>query len=311
MSLRSTSVLLALVATITPLLAEESNVENDDNVLEIRTVRQKLDQDGRLKDVIQKTEVLDSFMIDKKNALSLSEALMNEPGVRVSNECSMCGVKRIMLNGMKGEHTTILVDGLPTHTLISGFYAVDAIATTGVESIEIARGAGASLIAPEAIGGTINILTKEAYQDEAAFDFARGSHNFTAIKMAATAVSDDGLTGITLVGQYDTQDQEDHDENGVSEAPFIKNQSFTGRISHDLNDSNNIQVRVSKVNSEIFGGPVIGELTNSIGSTLSGYDGVESDQLFVNNDVREQYIGKSWETTEWIETIVMKLTSSG
>jgi len=139
------------------LVSEEANLQTDsDEVLVIRSVREKLEQDGRLKDVIQKTEILDSLTIENKNALSLTDALKNEPGVRVSNECSMCGVKRIMLNGMKGEHTTILVDGLPTHTLISGFYAVDSIATTGVESIEIARGAGASLIAPEAIGGTLS-----------------------------------------------------------------------------------------------------------------------------------------------------------
>lgn len=67
----------------------------------------------------------------------------------------MCGVKRIMLNGMKGEQTTILVDGLPVHTMISGYYAVDAIPTTGVERIEVARGAGASLIAPKPLAALL------------------------------------------------------------------------------------------------------------------------------------------------------------
>jgi outer membrane receptor for ferrienterochelin and colicin len=280
------------------VLANDNSVE----VIEVRSIRQKLTQSGRLKDVIQQTEILDKVMINNKNALSLSDAINNEPGVNVSNECSMCGVKRIMLNGMKGEHTTILVDGLPTHTLISGFYAVDAIATTGVDRIEIARGAGASLIAPEAIGGTVNIITKQAYENEISFDIAKGSHNFTAYKGMATGISEDGKTGITLIAQYDKQDQEDHDENGVSEAPFQENQSITVLISQDLDDSNNLQLRVSKVNSEIFGGPVIGEVIHSIGEALTGFDGISSAQLFVDDDVRNDYIGKAWETTEWIDT---------
>ena len=152
--MRMLSPLYLALATIYPLVypsvafAEDvAEAENNTEVIEIRSLRQKLDQAGRLKDVIQQTEVLDAITIENKNALSLTAAINNEPGVNVSNECSMCGVKRIMLNGMKGEHTTILVDGLPTHTLISGFYAVDAIATTGVDRIEVARGAGASLIA--------------------------------------------------------------------------------------------------------------------------------------------------------------------
>ena len=299
---------LAVIASLpiaTPFLsfAEEATENKKElEIIEVRSFRQKLDQAGRLKDVIQQTEILDALTIENKNALSLTAAINNEPGVNVSNECSMCGVKRIMLNGMKGEHTTILVDGLPSHTLISGFYAVDAIATTGVDRIEVARGAGASLIAPEAIGGTVNIITKEAYENTVAFDYAKGSHDFTAMKTMATGISEDGKTGITLIGQYDKQDQEDHDDNGVSEAPFIENLSLTAFISQDISDSSNVQVRVSKVQSEIFGGPILGDMVTSIGTALSGYDNEPSEQLFVDDDVRNDYIGKPWETTEWINT---------
>ena len=286
--------------------AEANATQNEDieviEVIEVINLRSKLEQAGRLKDVIQQTEILDSLLIEKKNALNLTAAINNEPGVNVSNECSMCGVKRIMLNGMKGEHTTILVDGLPTHTLISGFYGVDAIATTGVDRIEVARGAGASLIAPEAIGGTVNIVTRQAYENTASFDYVKGSHDFTAIKGMGTAVSEDGKTGLTFVAQYDKQNQEDHDDNGVSEAPYMENVSITSLVSHDINDTNNIQVRLSNIQSEVFGGPVIGDNVRSIGQALGSYDGIESDSLFEDDDVNKQFIGKAWETTEWINT---------
>lgn len=295
---------LSITAALSPVTSfanaesEANNVER----IEVRTVRQKLGDSGRLKDVIQQTEVLDELMIQNKNALSLSEAINNEPGVNVSNECSMCGVKRVMLNGMKGEHTTILVDGIPTHTLISGFYAVDATATAGLDRIEIARGAGASLIAPEAIGGTINIVTKQATENSATFDMSKGSHDFTAFSGAATGVSEDGKTGITLIASYNKQNQEDHDDNGVSEAPFQENRSVSALISQDIGDSHNIQVRLSSVQGEIFGGPVIGDKADSIGQVLATYDGEESEQLFAGDDVRNEYIGKPWETAEWIKT---------
>ncbi|WP_444920388.1 TonB-dependent receptor plug domain-containing protein [Microbulbifer sp. CnH-101-G] len=57
-------------------------------------------------------------------------------------------------------------------------------------------------------------------------------------------------------------------------------------------------LRLAYTDSTIFGGPQ----GYSIGEVLSGYDGIESEHLFVNDDVRDEYIGKPWETTEWIDT---------
>ena len=78
--------------------------------------------------------------------------------------------------------------------------------------------------------------------------------------------------------------------------------SFTAFVSHDVNDTNNIHLRISKVESEIFGGPVIGDKVGSIGQAIFGFDGEDSAQLFVDDDVSAEYIGKPWEMTEWIKT---------
>ena len=128
-----------------------------------------------LKDVIQKTEVVSDISIEQMNAVNLSEAIAQSPGVRVNNECSMCGVKRVMLNGLRGEQTTILVDGIPTYTMLSGFYA-HAAASAGIRNVEIARGAGASLTAPEAIGGTLNLVTREATSNGLDVDLSGGEN---------------------------------------------------------------------------------------------------------------------------------------
>lgn len=307
LSLISRCVALALLAAPASVFAqhvaaEQTAAEQDVERIGVVGVRERLTQQGRLQDVIQKTEVLDVSAIINKHAVNLSEALQDEPGIRVSNECSMCGAKRIMLNGLRGEHTTILIDGLPVHTMLSGFYAVDAIATTGIDRIEIARGAGASLIAPEAIGGTINIITKDALRNSLELDMSGGSHGFQAIQALATGVSSDGNTGLTLIAQFDTHDQEDKDDNGVSEAPYQKNNVLTARLSHDVNASNNLQLRLSTVSAEVFGGPVIGDITNSIGAALAGYDGVASEQLFEGENINNRYIGKAWETLEWVKS---------
>ncbi|HER19533.1 MAG TPA: TonB-dependent receptor, partial [Chromatiales bacterium] len=146
--------------------------------IEVKDLRQKLQQAGMLKDEIQQTEVISTKDIERKQAANVTEAIQNEPGVNVSTECSMCGVKRVMINGLKGEHTTVLVDGVPTHSMISGFYGLDGVSSAGVERVEIARGAGASLIAPEAVGGSVNIVTKRATKNAAEIDLSAGENGY-------------------------------------------------------------------------------------------------------------------------------------
>ncbi|MFG0457170.1 TonB-dependent receptor plug domain-containing protein [Shewanella mangrovisoli] len=313
MRVKPTYLAILLAALLHPPLASADEVKQPEldkiERVSVVGVRQRLEQAGTLANTIMKTEVIDASVIENKNAVNLSEAIDNSPGVKVSNECSMCGVKRIMLNGMKGEQTTILVDGLPVHTMISGYYAVDAIPTTGVERIEVARGAGASLIAPEAIGGTINIVSHEPTENGAELDISAGENGYRKLGFLGKGVTQDGRTRATLVAQYDDRDQADADNNKVNEAPMQENRNLTARVSHDLTDADNLVLRVANIQSEIFGGPMIGStfadgVASSTGNVLSGYDGQPSEpqQLFEDGDVRKRYTGKAWETTEWIKT---------
>ena len=275
-----------------------SSDESLDEVV-VTGVRDRLYSTGALKDVILKTEVVDEALIEARQAVNLSQAIAASPGVRVSNECSMCGVKRIMLNGLRGEHTTILTDGLPLHTMLAGYYAVDAIATTGVNRIEVARGAGASLISPEAIGGTINVISKEPEATGLEIDAMIEEGDGYLVSSYASLVSDNGRHRLGFVAQFDRHDKVDGDNNGVGEAPLQDNKNLILRLNSDLTESDNIVVRTAFIDSEIFGGPMA---VNDIDALLRDYDGVPSAELFENGDVRQTFVGKPWETAEWIET---------
>ena len=272
-------------------------------------VRKRLEQAGTLTNAVMKTEMVSSATIENLNAVNLSEAIRLSPGVRVSNECSMCGVKRIMLNGMKGEQTTILVDNLPIHTMISGYYAVDAIPTTGIERIEVARGAGASLTAPEAIGGTINVISSEPLESGLDFDVNFEDEGLKLLGVKSAWVSKSGDTRVTLVGQYDKHHQVDNDDNAVNEEPRQENRNIVFRLSQDIGIRNNVTLRLGKVKSEVFGGPMLGEtfadgVATDVETIISRYDGIYNEgwQLFKDGNVRERFIGKAWETAEWIDT---------
>ncbi|GEA13078.1 TonB-dependent receptor [Alteromonas sp. KUL49] len=278
-------------------LESEANLET----ISVIGVRERLYEAGMLKDTVQKTEVISDSLMEKIQASALTDAISLSPGVRVNNECSMCGVKRVMLNGLRGEHTTILVDGIPVYTMMSGFYGLDAASSAGIESIEIARGAGASLIAPEAIGGTINLVTKKAIENSVTVDLSAGENGYQKGSVVATGLANDDNTRITFSAQYDNRDQFDGDDNGVSESPELNNTVATLFVSHDFSKQDSVHFRANLANSEIFGGPTDTDISAAF-TEFNAEPDFESDSLFENDDVRNQYIGRGWETTEWIES---------
>lgn len=212
----------------------------------------------QVKDDIIQTDVINQKKIEKKQAANLAQAIEDEPGVKVSTECSMCGVKRVMLNGLKGEHTTLLMNGVPNSSIVEGFYGFDAIPMAGITAIEISRGAGASLIASEAIGGVINVVTDRPRKEALTIDLSKGNQGYHKYQLAGTHVSQDNKTALAVSAQSDHLDQFDQDNNYVNESPALSNESLTAHLWHTLSSADKIEVRIENQTSEIFGGPMLG-----------------------------------------------------
>ena len=281
---------------------QEETATPDIEEVVVSGVRARLEQSGALKDVIEQTELIGNATLESTQSLSLADALSEAPGADVAIDCSMCGFKRLRLNGLRAEHTNLLIDGLPAHTIVSGFYGLDSVSMTGVERIEIARGAGSSLTAPEAIGGVVNVVTQDAYENGGYLELAGGETGYLQINALGTLISDDSRTRATFYGQMDSRDQVDEDNSGVSENPYLDNTTISAKISHDFTDRDNVVVRLTAAEQVSFGGPVLGDTAASIDSALASAALGEADQLFLNNDVTDRWIGNPWETLEWVDT---------
>ncbi|MBQ1783514.1 MAG: TonB-dependent receptor [Gammaproteobacteria bacterium] len=283
-----------------------SDADQPVEVIEVQGVRQRLERKGQLGDMIEKTELISSAELFNSQSATLSEAIDTAPGIRVSNECSMCGIKRVMINGLKGEHTTILVDGVPMHSMVSSYYGMDAISTAGIDSIEIARGSGASMIAPEAIGGTINIITKTPYRNAVEADLSTGTDGYRNASVMGTAVTKDGKGGALVTAQSYTADGFDGDGNGVGETAAMDNQSLSVKLTYDFSPRDNAELRYARFTSDIMGGPFGVSRDAALSSLING--DTPFGQWFEDGDVSQRYLAQPWETTEAIDSKREELT---
>ncbi|KJD36405.1 TonB-dependent receptor [Tamlana sedimentorum] len=101
----------------------------------------------------------------KQNPISnVFEALQNVNGVRPQLNCNVCNTGDIHINGLEGPYTLVLIDGMPIVSGLSTVYGLSGIPNSLIEQIEIVKGPASSLYGSEAVGGLINIRTKQFFK---------------------------------------------------------------------------------------------------------------------------------------------------
>ena len=175
--------------------------------------------------------ILDSDLLNKVSAPTIAEGLSFQPGVRVENSCQNCGFAQVRINGLDGQYSQILINSRPIFSALAGVYGLEHIPANMVERIEVVRGGGSALYGSSAIGGTINIITKEPMRNSGEL-----SHTVTSIgcgksldnntTLNASLVTDDRKAGLTIYGQSRIRDAYDHNGDGFVEIPVIKSQTI-------------------------------------------------------------------------------------
>ncbi|WP_028297168.1 TonB-dependent receptor [Olivibacter sitiensis] len=120
---------------------------------------------GTMKDVSRlaspiPVEVYTPSYFRKNPTPSLFDAVGMINGVQPQLNCNVCNTGDIHINGMEGPYTMILIDGMPIVSALSSVYGLSGIPNSMVERIEVVKGPASSLYGSEAMGGIINVITK-------------------------------------------------------------------------------------------------------------------------------------------------------
>ena len=92
---------------------------------------------------------------------SIFESLQNVNGVRPQLNCNVCNTGDIHINGLEGPYTMILIDGMPIVSGLSTVYGLTGIPQSLIERVEVVKGPASTLYGSEAVGGLINLITKQ------------------------------------------------------------------------------------------------------------------------------------------------------
>ncbi len=111
-------------------------------------------------DVPNSVSLISLKEIERRNKTYLNDVLEYTPGVYIMRgDVNIRGSSGFSLGA--GSRVLLLVDGIPMMPGDSGDIKWDIVPMSQIERVEIVKGAGSALYGSQALGGVINIITKE------------------------------------------------------------------------------------------------------------------------------------------------------
>lgn len=105
-------------------------------------------------------EIYTPAFFKKNPSPNIFESLNMVNGVQPQLNCNVCNTGDIRINGMEGPYTMVLIDGMPIVSSLATVYGLAGIPNSIVNRIEVVKGPASALYGSEAVGGLINIITK-------------------------------------------------------------------------------------------------------------------------------------------------------
>ena len=115
----------------------------------------------RAQDALPDVSVITRADIERSQARDLPTLLQNLAGMEITQSGGMGGVATLFMRGAESRHALVLVDGLPMNNLNFNLAALEHLPLNGIERIEVVRGNVSSLYGSAALGGVIQIFTRQ------------------------------------------------------------------------------------------------------------------------------------------------------
>ncbi len=205
--------------------------------------------------------VLTPLVFESTNSNMLSEGLCFLPGLRVENDCQNCGFQQVRINGLDGQYSQLLIDGRPIISALNGVYGIEQIPAGMIERVEVMRGGGSALYGSNAIGGVINIITREALTNTGSV-----AHNLTMIggksaenntSLSASIVGSNNRSGLYLFSNIKNRNPYDNDNDGFTEICELKGNTSGFRAFYKPDSYSKITLEYHNITEKRRGGNLL------------------------------------------------------
>jgi outer membrane receptor for ferrienterochelin and colicins len=110
---------------------------------------------------VETIDVLSSKEFVRNPVSNVFDALTYAKGIYCDIDQGMTNPVDININGLEGNYTMYTIDGVPAMNNLAGIFALSAFPVSMVDNIQIEGGSNSTVYGTDAMGGVINIVTKD------------------------------------------------------------------------------------------------------------------------------------------------------
>ena len=200
-------------------------------------------------------EVITPKLFQRNPSPNIFESLAMVNGVRPQMQCNVCNTGDIHINGMEGPYTMVMIDGMPIVSALSTVYGLMGIPNTMIQRVEIQKGPASTLFGSEAVGGLINIITKNAYSaPKFTFDAIGTSYNEYNADLGYRFNIRNKAASLLSVNYYNFDKRWDINKDNFTDLPLQKRVSVFNKWSFTRKDNRITNIGVRYMYEDRFGG---------------------------------------------------------
>ena len=198
-------------------------------------------------------KIISSFVTDRNTPVAISqvkshaieqktgnqdypEILKMTPGIYATKEGGGNGDDRLTLRGFQQENVALLLNGVPVSSMENGlvYWSNWTGLTDATEAIQVQRGLGASRVAMNSVGGTINIITKSTSAKAGGtlrYSLSNYGNSKTALSFSTGKMKNG--TSLTFLGSRTTGP-------GFVDATYVNAWAYFLSLSHEFGKKHRI-----------------------------------------------------------------------
>ena len=150
--------------------------------------------------LLSDVRIIDSTDIANAGNQSLIELLQSQGGVEIATNGGPGQVSGVFMRGTNANHVVVLIDGVRVNSATSGTNAFENIPLNQIERIEILRGPASSLYGADAIGGVIQIFTRQGGNRTS---LSAGAGTWNTQRYSAGLAREIGATRLSVQAGYE------------------------------------------------------------------------------------------------------------
>lgn len=225
----------ALLLSATPVLAETPDPAEPRMLDTVQVTAARIAQ--TVDETLSSVTVIEREEIERLQPQQFTDLLEGRAGIETSQNSAFGKTSSVYTRGTSSDHTLLLIDGVRMGSATSGGASWQFLPPEEIERVEVVRGPRTSIYGSDAIGGVVQVFTREGRKGPPKVNAFIGGGSFNTWETGVGVAGGTENTNYSFsVSHFETDGINVQDDAGDDDRDGYDNTSLATKVSHRLDN---------------------------------------------------------------------------